>query len=219
MLIARFGLPPEALALEHTLAEHPKMEVDAERIAAHSTEWTMPCLWITADDFAAVDRTLAEDPSVDSIVDDDEFGSEKYYHVEWSEPVEERVNAYIDKEGSILNATATADGWRVTFRFATRDQFEAFRTTVVERDHAFELLELFEPGSPRTSMPRVTPAQRTALATARERGYFKVPREVSSRKLAAELDMSHQSLSELLRRGTENLIDVSLTTGRSPEER
>lgn len=40
------------------------LEVKAERIAAHSTKWTMPCMWALADDFDAVDDALAGDPSV-----------------------------------------------------------------------------------------------------------------------------------------------------------
>lgn len=120
MVIATFSLPAEALALEEMLANISEIEIEAERIAAHSTEWVMPCLWIKSDDFDAVDSRLREDPSVDNIVETNEFDHEKYYHLEWSDAVEGRINAYVDKGGSVLEAHATAKGWEVEFSHVGR---------------------------------------------------------------------------------------------------
>jgi predicted DNA binding protein len=58
----------------------------------------------------------------------------------------------------------------------------------------------------------VTPGQQNVLVAARERGYFDIPRETTLRELADELDVSHQTLSEHLRRGIMNLVDATLTT-------
>lgn len=212
MLIATFRLALDAIALKQAFDAVPEMTVEAERIAAHSTQWTMPCLWIAADDFDAVDNALENDPSVDETVGSSGFGDEKYYHIDWDEETYELISAYVDKEGSILRADATNDGWVVEFRFVDRTQFDEFRTTLQERGHAFELLSLYEPGSPRQTEGEVTSAQRKALVTAAELGYYKVPREISTRELADELDISHQSVSELLHRGTENLITSHLMT-------
>lgn len=212
MLIATFQLDLDAIALEQAFDSVSEMTVEAERIAAHSTQWTMPCLWIAADDFDAVDNALENDSSVDETVGSDEFGDEKYYHIDWDEETYERISSYIDKEGSILQANATDNGWVLEIRFVSRDQFDEFRTTLREQGHAFELLNIYEPGAPRQTEGEVTPAQRNALVTAVELGYYKVPREISTRELADELDISHQSVSELLHRGTENLVTTHLMT-------
>lgn len=212
MLIATFRLGHDAVALEQAFTKAPDMAIEAERIAAHSTAWTMPCLWVAAPDFDAVDEALATDPSVERIVETNEFGDEKYYHLDWADDVEERIDTYVDQEGSVLQAEATEDGWEVEFRFVSREQFDEFRTTVRERGYTFELLDLFEPGSPRQTGGEVTPAQRDVLVTAVERGYYKIPRETSTRELAEELDITHQSVSETLRRGTENVITSHLVT-------
>jgi predicted DNA binding protein len=159
-----------------------------------------------------VDEILAADPSVEDIVETEEFDREKYYQVEWTDEIEDRVNAYIDKEGSILEAEASAEGWQVHIRFANRDQFDTFRDTLSGRDHSFTLLDLTEPGSPRQTFGSLTPDQRDGLVAALEAGYFSVPRETTIQELADELETSHQALSELLRRGTEKLIDGMLTT-------
>lgn len=218
MLIATFHLNLDALALEHAFTQVPDMTIETERIAAHSTQWTMPCLWVSALDFEKVDEALATDPSVDEIVETQEFGDEKYYHLNWGNSVADRVDTYVDQGGSILQAKATSDGWEVEFRFVSREQFDQFRTTLREQGHAFELMDLYEPGSPRQTGGEVTPSQRDALVAAVEHGYYEVPREISSRELAEELDVTHQPLSEVLRRGTENLVTTRLVTTADDEE-
>lgn len=218
MRIATFSLPPDAVALEQALRDVPEMEIEAERIAAHSTRWVMPCLWVANAEFDAVDDALADDPTVDDIVETTEFADEKYYQLEWSDTVQHRINTYVDMEGSILNASADSDGWRVRIRFATQDQFDAFRDHLTEQGCHFQLRELTKPGTPRQSYGELTPDQRNALVTAMEHGYYEVPREITARELAEELDTSHQAVSALLRRGTENLINTLLTTEDSSDQ-
>ncbi|MCU4753255.1 helix-turn-helix domain-containing protein [Halobacteria archaeon AArc-curdl1] len=217
MLIATIRTDLDAVALKQAFEAVPEMKVEAERVAAHSTRWTMPCLWIAAADFDAVDDALVADPTVDNVVETHEFDNEVYYHLDWADGVEEQVDAYIDKEGSILNAQATANGWKLEIRFVSRDQFTAFREFMTEQGYTFELLDLIEPGTPRISVVDLTPPQRDALIAAADRGYYEVPREVTARELADDLDMTHQSLSELLRRGTKTLITSTLSTSGDDE--
>jgi len=214
MLIATFQVDHGAIGLAETFREEPELVVEAERIAAHSTEWTMPCLWVAADDFEAVDEALAADPSIDEIIETNEFDGEKYYHLDWADEVDERITGYVDENGSILIAKATDQGWQIQFRFTSRGQFDAFREQMVERGYSFDLLELFEPEAPRQMMGEVTPSQRAALVAATEQGYYKVPREVTAEEVADDLGMTQQSVSELLRRGTDNLVRSTLVTNR-----
>jgi hypothetical protein len=51
MLVASFSLPHQAVALAETFQTVPGLEIEAERVAAHSTEWMMPCLWAADADF------------------------------------------------------------------------------------------------------------------------------------------------------------------------
>jgi predicted DNA binding protein len=188
------------------------MRDEVERVAAHSTKWVMPCLWVSGPDFDAVDEALAADPDVDDIVQTDEFDSEKYYRMKWTDAVNRRIDTFLDKEGSILDASVTADGWRVRIRFASRDQFQKFRNHFRGRSYSFDLLSMTEPGAPRQMSAEVTPDQRDALVLAVECGYYDVPREASTRVLADELGTSHQAVSELLRRGVTNLVRSTIAT-------
>lgn len=212
MLIATFRLEHDAIGLDRAFEAVPELVLEAERIAAHGTTWTMPCFWATGDDFDAVDEALRADPSVDRIVETDEFDVEKCYFLDWADAVDQRVTEYVDQAGSIVEAKATHGGWEMQFRFADREQFDAFRELLAEREYAFALLELFEPGAPRETGGQVTPAQREALVAACERGYYEVPRAVTTGELSEDLETTQQSVSELLRRGTETLIRSTLVT-------
>ncbi|ATW88141.1 hypothetical protein halTADL_1364 [Halohasta litchfieldiae] len=212
MNIATFQLDHEAVGLNQAFGQVPKMRVEAERVAAHSTEWTMPCLWISGTDFTAIDEALSSDPSIETIVEAAEFADEKYYMVKWADAVMEQIARYTNQGGSILSATGTPEGWRLRFRFADRDHFDSFRKALNDQNYSYSLLELTEPDKPRLSVGNLTPRQREALVTAWEHGYYKIPREVSGEEIAAVLGISHQTLSELLRRGTEKLIKSQLVT-------
>lgn len=211
MLIASFSISPESLALAETTETLPAIDVEAERIAAHSMEWTMPCLWVGHSNFDTVDEQLRSDSSVDNIVEIDRVGEEAYYQVEWSGDVKHRINSYIDKSGSLLEAHLTDGRWSIVLRFVSRDQFNTFCDHLQEQGHAFSLLDLSETDTPRVSYRGLTPTQRDALVAAATQGYFCVPRETTIEELAADLDTSHQALSELLRRGIENLVFSTLT--------
>lgn len=212
MLIASFLLPHSAVALEQAFQELPQLEVEAERIAAHSRAWVMPCVWAANAEFETADEVLATDPSVNELVDGYEFADEKYYQIDWTDEVDERIDTYIDQRGSILDAEADADGWHLRIRFVSHDQFDAFRDALTDQGMEFELRDLTQPGAPRQTFGELTPGQRDALVLAREQGYYDVPRETTVREVADELNVSHQAVSELLRRGTANLIDATLTT-------
>ncbi|MFC7007931.1 helix-turn-helix domain-containing protein [Halalkalicoccus salilacus] len=49
-----------------------------------------------------------------------------------------------------------------------------------------------------------------------EAGYFKVPKEVTLVELAEEQGVSHQAMSERIRRGVHHLIEQTLITSDSP---
>ena len=59
----------------------------------------------------------------------------------------------------------------------------------------------------------LTEGQYHALLTAVEHGYYDVPQRRTLKELAEEFDISHQALSERLRRGTESLIEDTLLVG------
>lgn len=220
MLIASLAIAPPAFAMERTARAAPEVEVEAERIAAHSSEWVMPCLWLTGLQRDRAGELMQSDPSIDEVVEREHFEEgAAYYHVEWDGAVEQRINAYIDKEGSILEARLEDGTWRVDIRFVSREQFDVFRRRLSEEGYSFQLLTLNEVETPHQGYRKLTRSQRDALAVAARNGYFRVPRETTMERLADELEISHQSASELLRRGMENLVLSTLTVDEDVDGR
>jgi hypothetical protein len=61
--------------------------------------------------------------------------------------------------------------------------------------------------------------QRETLRVAYESGYYSVPRAAALGELAARLGVSHQAISERLRRGVGSLIEYTLAGGPSNDRR
>lgn len=212
MFMATFAVAPEGFALGQALAEVPEMEVEAERIAATSTHWVMPCLWAAGGDFDAFDAALEADPSVEAVVERERFDDEAFYQVVWSDDVVRHVDAALDMEATILHAEVSNGEWHLRVRFVSRDQLEAFRTYLDDEGLGFRLRNLTETTSPRQERGGLTAAQRDALVTAVEDGYFDIPRSTSMARIAEALGISEQAASERIRRGTARLVDHVLTT-------
>lgn len=209
--IAEFSVPTRSFALADALPAFPDVTVEADRIAAHVPDSTMPCLWATDGDAPGFGDAVASDETVASVRARAPFDGTSLYHVEWCDAFDRLVTEMIDHEGVILEASGRDEAWRVRIRFMTRDQFEAFHAYFEEHGPSFQLEQLFSTRHPRHTRGDVTPEQYEALTTAVELGYFQVPRAGSIQEVADTLDVSDQAVSERIRRGTENLVRDMLT--------
>jgi hypothetical protein len=63
----------------------------------------------------------------------------------------------------------------------------------------------------------LTDSQHRVLELASRRGYFEIPRDVTLKELADEVGVSHQALSEQLRRGIGALVEDTICIGTFPE--
>lgn len=210
MFTATLSMAVDDFALSHALNEVPEMKVKAERLAGHSRHWVMPCLWATGGDFGAFDTALESDPTVEKIVSETEFDSEKFYQVHWSEEIKQHLDVALDAQASLLHAETTNDDWRLTIRFASRDQFDTFREYLTDEGISFSLEDLTQAKAPQQFMGGLTAAQREALVTAVGQGYFAIPRDATMEGIADELGISTQSASERLRRGIEQFVETTL---------
>lgn len=61
-------------------------------------------------------------------------------------------------------------------------------------------------------------SETTSRNPATQAGYFKVPKEVTLKELAEAQGVSHQAMSEQIRRGVHHLIEQSLITGNSTDQ-
>lgn len=210
MFTATITLDADDFALPVALRRAPETTVEAERLAAHSRHWVMPCLWAAGDDIVTFEDALADDPTVQRVVTAVQVGGETYYEIEWADRLKRLVDEWLDMEASILHAETSGTDWLLRIRFATREQFEAFRDSLSADGLSFRLEELSQASAPRQQAVGLTTAQHEALVTAVEHGYFAVPRQATMETVADSLGISIQAASERIRRGIDQFVRSSL---------
>lgn len=213
-VVGDFTVSAEAFGLAESLRAAPTLVAECDRLVAHSREWIMPFLWVTGPDeeFEQFEAALAGDPSVDESAVTDRFDDARLYEVTWSPGVSRTVDAVLDHQGVILEATGQTDEWHLKVRFADRERLAEFHA-YFENTGEVVLDELFSPSEPHSGVFNLTAKQRDALVAAYEAGYFESPREATATEIADEFGLSQQAFSERLHRGTSTLIENALLTG------
>ncbi|WP_290816828.1 helix-turn-helix domain-containing protein [Halovivax sp.] len=212
--IAEFRVPADDLALSAAFDRLPEMVVQLES----SISRTVPSLWIAGGDPAEVGAALAADPSVDDAELLIETVDRLLYDVTPAPATRRRFDRLLEADATVLDITGKNGWWHLEMRFPERDALATTHDRLDENGASVEVVRVAKLGGrPGTGHPRLTPEQREALVAAFEHGYFEIPRRTSMEELAAELGISHQALSERLRRAYETLVDAELqpASGRS----
>ncbi|WP_207587040.1 helix-turn-helix domain-containing protein [Halomontanus rarus] len=206
--IAEFRLPTEDTALSVALERAPDATVELEP----SVSKTLPCLWISDADRETVESALEADPTVESfeLLVETETDRRLLYDITFGEEAQRVWDELLDEGGSLLEATATAGWWQIRMRFLDREELCETNDRLVEFGVNADLRRITELTDDSRTHTRLTPEQQEALSAAFEHGYFEIPRQISMEELAAELGISHQALSERLRRAYETLVDAEL---------
>lgn len=206
-------IPAEQFALEGTFDRIPSVEFEGERVVETGDRVTMPIVWARATelDRESLDQSLDADDSVGDFSVLASFDDEWLYRVEWVRQAEFVIKVLLDAEGTILDTHGSASGWRFRVFYPRRDSFSETNERCEEHGFDFEVLRVREmDGEPRGRFG-LTDEQYRAVMTAWEEGYFDVPRGAQLEDVADALDISHQALSERLRRGHANLIEATLS--------
>ena len=208
-LFGEFYVPAGSFALEYTLGELPETVIEIERIVA-TDEMVTPYFWVTTDDPDAFESVIDDDPSIDDLRRLDTFDRATLYRADWTDNTDAVIYAYTQVGAPILDASSQHDEWRIEMRFDDHERLEQFTHYCNEADIPFRLTKLHEIAKPHTvNAQGLTNRQYEALVTAHEMGYFSSS-TVSLADVADELDITTQSLSELLHRGYDTLIANTL---------
>ncbi|WP_306053035.1 helix-turn-helix domain-containing protein [Natronococcus wangiae] len=204
--IAEFRVPAADTTLAVTFDRLPDATVELESVVSR----TQPCLWVADVSQTAVDGAFDADPSVathDLLV---EAGDRLLYDVTFTDETETLCDKLVVDGGSLLEAWATSGWWQARVRYQDRETLVRVHDGLVEQGVSVDLRRVTDVTTAAPSDTRLTPEQTEALEAALERGYFEIPREISMEELAAELGISHQALSERLRRAYETLVNEEI---------
>lgn len=208
--IVEFRVPVEQFALAQTFEAVPALHVEIERFAAQETDSTIPFVWVTTEDFDAFERALEEDPSVDDFSSLADCGEERFYRMDWVDDVDLVVHLMLEEDSAISSASTNGESWELQVMCPEHQSVSTVYEFCKENGLSLTVDAIYELDGNEGSKHGLTESQHVSLTKAKELGYYDVPRRISLSELSDELDISHQALSERLRRGHANLIDRTL---------
>lgn len=210
--IVKATVPTGGFALQDTFEETPGATVKTLGVAAHTSSQPMPFLWATAPDLEAVDSAIRSDVTVQSVRAVSCTDGHQLYELSWEPRVRSLLRVLVESGGTLLDACAHKRRWEFDLFFPTHAA--ASRTYDCCLDWGIDLTVSQLKNNP-TSVGDpdrfLSAKQHETLVTAYETDYYSVPRGVTMEELARHLNVSHQALSERLRRGHQGLISKTLT--------
>lgn len=220
-VIAEMGLRSERFPLADTLDEFDDLSVDIERVAAHGTG-VMPFVrFETPDgeiDQAALERGLAGDSSVRDFQRMTTIEGKYLYQIAWSEWTESLLDALVHHGGAVLSTSGDTTGWTFRVLFPDRDALSETYDECEEHNGGLSVHRIYQVDEGEEGRLGITTGQLEALEAAFEHGYYSIPREISLEELADILDVSHQALSEQLRRAHQQVVRSQIVSEKAKAE-
>lgn len=209
-IVAEFTISSDQFLLGRILNEYPDLHVEIERVVPAARR-IMPYVWAYGADIDDFEAAIAQHPDVKSITVLDRLEDSALYKIEWEEPVENVITGITETKATILEAHG-GEEWFFRIRFEDNAGLAAFHNYCSEHAIEYHLNRVYSHQELPTVEPTydLTDVQRETLVKAVERGYFKVPREVSFAELASDLGISEQAVSERVRRATDKLLNQIL---------
>lgn len=200
-------------ALETSAANAPEVDVTIEQRTRTSDGSLDVTLRGRGPNLGAFENGLDADGTVSRWVPVGGTGDWRLYRTRLTE----RASASMDYDGwadgraVFPSAERTAHGWTLEALMPDRAVLQRFAANCESNGVQLELLKVSETDDVGgTQQFGLTDLQAETLLNAFDRGYFTVPREANLEEVAEPLDVSHQALSERLRRGVGSLIENTL---------
>ncbi|ESP86949.1 helix-turn-helix domain-containing protein [Candidatus Halobonum tyrrellensis] len=216
--IVRGTVPANEFALAHSLETIPDLEFDIERIVDSGEDAVMPMLWVRGASADRIEEVFEDDSSVQNVMVLAEFDDESLLRMEWVDNIKLLLQMLTNSEATILDAIGRERRWQFRVFYPERKLFSKTHDFCDQHGLTFEVDSVRQMDGEPAGRYGLTTEQYEALVKATRRGYFSVPREITLEELAEEMGVSHQALSERIRRGTEALVDDTLFIGFADDD-
>lgn len=200
--IAELRLPTDDAVLATTFEYVPGLTCFLEQVIVAQRYG----VWFKGATPDTISTALGADPSLEayrhlSSTEEDGHLFSIAFDGEPANPLE----ATVEEGGSVL-AAAIEDGyWQVRIRVHERSAVGQIYDRLEDAGSAVDIARLGTTERESSSSVELTEQQYRAIHEAIEHGYFEIPRRISLEELATELEISHQALSERLRRAYQTL--------------
>lgn len=209
-VIVELTLPADAFELGQILRVEGPTRVTLETMVPLGGRAT-PFVRVRNDARSSFETHVRGHASVSDLHSIDSHGAETLYALAWEPSAGSLFDTIREMDATLLEATGGPDVWRFELRFPTHETLSAFRTYCGERDIDVTVERIYNPTPPEAgAWYGLTPPQRETLMRAVERGYYTLPRKVSTVALAEEFGISDQAVTERLRRGINTLVTNTL---------
>lgn len=209
-------IPTEEFALAETFEQVPGVTFESERAVDHADDVAMPLLWARDADGRRVYRALRRDSSTESVTPLADFGDQQLYRIIWNTDVRETLELLTDSGGSILDVRGDPTRWQFRVFYPNRGSISIMNGESGDLSFAMSRVGQLEQKS--AVRYGLTDKQHEALRIGWNQGYFDVPRRIGIEELSADLGVTHQAVSERLRRGQATLIKEALGLYGQDEE-
>lgn len=208
--IIELELSPEDFALDETLTTVPEAQIKIERVVADNPDRITPYVWACTDDFDALETALEDDPTVESKTLLSKADGEQAYRIRWSASIEMVVPHITEHEGTITHAEGSATGWQLRALFPDRESAAQAYDAAQQGGYRVDVHTIYDTEDARHIHQGLTDKQHETMVAAFNAGYFNIPREVTLTEFAEQQGLSHQALSERIRRATSHLVESTL---------
>ncbi|WP_070364486.1 helix-turn-helix domain-containing protein [Halodesulfurarchaeum formicicum] len=213
--IVELELPATAFELGQLLDVGPGVRVELEGIVPFG-ERRVPLIKVAAgrDQFEA---SLRDQGPVADIWVVSEHAAMALYALNWARSGDRFLDTVNQFDGEVLDSERRGSVWDFEIQFESHENLTDFRAACQETGLPIEITRLFNPTRPDAGpWYGLTGPQRTALDRAVEAGYYEIPRQITTKALAAEFGVSDQAMTERLRRAIGNLVTNTIQTAEPP---
>ena len=209
-VIAEVSIPAHEFELGRILDIERATVIELEEMVPLG-ETAVPFFSVHAGTSDAFEASVRNHPSVERIQQVSTHEDEVYYSLSWRYERDLVFEGFLETRAHLLTATGHATNWEFELRFPSHDALSAFKSYCENAHITLEVHRIYNPTKPGDApWFGLTEVQRETLLYAVEAGYYAIPREISTQKLAEEFGVSDQAVTERLRRATIALVENTL---------
>jgi predicted DNA binding protein len=205
--IVELRFPASQTPFAEAVEREPSLEVEIERVVLSAG---LP-LRVRGTSRRAVEAAFDATPRIEGydLISDEE--GEWLYSIRPEGGRLPPISWVVEAGGAVLAATLSGSNWSLRLRFTDHADVERAVETLRENGIEIDIRSIRSVSEGDLPAMGLTAEQYEALELAVRYGYFEVPRRTSLEELSGHLDISHQSLSERLRRAQKGVLNTSLT--------
>jgi predicted DNA binding protein len=205
--VVEVSIPTEEFVLRETVDTVPDVAFEAVRFAVDGPDRTMPFLWASTDRLHELDARIPEDSTVDAATRLSDGDGRGLYAIDWTTQAERIIEPLVEAAGTVLEVHGTAEGWNLRILFPDRATASETYQGWCGDGVSPTLCCINSLSAEKQGARALSPTQQDVVLTAFRRNYYDVPRGTTLQELATNFEVSHQALSENLRRGHANLVE------------